>query len=182
MRSYEEVVSQVSAKYRCQHVETEQRNKPDKNGRPLVARQCVTCGERVGEVIPAKELSRHQIAGLPLWNKDLEQAYWRQMLGEAYQQRESERMRTLEQAAWRRKYDAYLSTSKWKALREKVLLRAKGLCEGCGERRATQVHHLTYERLGNEMLFDLVAVCHDCQKQIHPGRRGAQSLRQQRLW
>ena len=181
MHSFEEVFEHVSEKYRCPHIEIEKRNKPDKNGRPLVAFQCVTCGERVGDYIPVKNLNRREVAKLPLWNKELEQAYWRQMLNEAYQRREAARVKAIQQN-WRRKYDAYLSTSKWKTLREKVLARANGRCEGCGERKATHVHHLTYERLGNEMLFDLVAVCDACQKKIHPQRRSVASLAQPPLW
>ena len=180
MHSYEEVFSQVAEKYRCPHVEIEKRNKPDRNGRPLFAYQCVTYGERVGEFIPVRTLDKRQLSELPLWNKELEQTYWRQMLSEAYEKREQERTKELQR--WRRKYDAYLSSPKWKVLRRKVLARAKGICEGCEERKATQVHHLTYERLGNEMLFDLVAVCDACQKQIHPQRKGAAVLMQRRLW
>src|SRR5438132_1938089 len=105
MRTYDEIFKHVSAKYRCPHVEIERRNKPDKNGRPHVAWQCVTCGERVGEIVPVKTLRKGELESLPLWNKNLEQAYWRQMLGEAYQRREREH--SAELARWRRKYDAY---------------------------------------------------------------------------
>jgi hypothetical protein len=49
----------------------------------------------------------------------------------------------------------------------KVLARAHGLCEGCGERTATQVHHLSYKRVFDEMLFDLVAVCDACHDKLH---------------
>jgi predicted HNH restriction endonuclease len=35
------------------------------------------------------------------------------------------------------------------------------------ENPATLVHHLHYETLFREMLFDLVAVCENCHSQIH---------------
>ena len=34
-------------------------------------------------------------------------------------------------------------------------------------RPATQVHHLTYAHLGDELLFELISVCDDCRKRIH---------------
>ena len=63
-------------------------------------------------------------------------------------------------------YAAYLRSPAWKQKRTKVLAAAKGVCLGCG-RRARHVHHRTYERLGCEYDQDLVAVCHDCHRDIH---------------
>jgi 5-methylcytosine-specific restriction endonuclease McrA len=37
--------------------------------------------------------------------------------------------------------------------------------DGC-QSRATQVHHLTYRHLGNEPLFELMAICRDCHEQL----------------
>jgi hypothetical protein len=68
---------------------------------------------------------------------------------------------------WHRRYEEYLKTPAWHARRSRVLHRAGHLCEGCGEHRATQAHHLHYQRLGHEMLFDLVAVCEACHRSIH---------------
>lgn len=70
---------------------------------------------------------------------------------------------------WWRDYDAYLTSDTWRAKR------ANGLCEGCGERRATQVHHLSYpsawpgtdEWIAQEKLFDLRAICTGCHTDIH---------------
>jgi 5-methylcytosine-specific restriction endonuclease McrA len=73
-----------------------------------------------------------------------------------------------EATEWRRFYEEYLKTPAWHARRNRVLLRAGHRCEGCGQQPATQVHHLTYRRLGHEMLFDLVAICRDCHHTIHP--------------
>ncbi len=70
--------------------------------------------------------------------------------------------------AW---YDQYLQSPEWQARRRLVLRRAGGKCEGCRIRRAVQAHHLTYDRVGREMLFDLVAVCAECHNQIHAKER-----------
>ena len=73
---------------------------------------------------------------------------------------------------WER-YDAYLDSPAWAHRRQLVLRRAGGICEGCGTEPAREVHHLTYQRVGHEMLFDLVAVCADCHRAIHPDRFAA---------
>jgi len=60
----------------------------------------------------------------------------------------------------------YLNTEHWRDLRLRVLERADHCCEGCQEARATEVHHLTYEHIGHEMLWELVAVCAACHGQV----------------
>jgi len=69
--------------------------------------------------------------------------------------------------AWRAEHDRYLRTAQWARRRAAVLRRAGYRCEGCGQRQATQVHHLHYRRWRREMLFDLVAVCETCHRLIH---------------
>jgi len=73
---------------------------------------------------------------------------------------------------WWRRYEAYLQTPQWQLRRRRVLERADFRCEGCRQAPATQVHHLTYKRLGHEMLFDLVAVCDACHEAIHRPQGG----------
>lgn len=67
----------------------------------------------------------------------------------------------------RMRYQEYLVTEGWERTRAKVLERAQWVCEGCRERRATQVHHLNYDDpRGDEMLFNLVALCGACHDKI----------------
>jgi 5-methylcytosine-specific restriction endonuclease McrA len=68
---------------------------------------------------------------------------------------------------WKRYYE-HLASDRWADLRRRVLARCKGTCEGCGLRPAVQVHHLNYDRLGDELLFDLVGVCLECHGKCHP--------------
>lgn len=70
------------------------------------------------------------------------------------------------------RYHAYLKSPEWRAKRLMVLERAKHLCEGCLERRATQVHHETYEHAGHEFtggefLWELRAICDACHERLH---------------
>ena len=69
-------------------------------------------------------------------------------------------------------YNVYLQSDVWKRKRQRVLERANYLCESCMEEPATLVHHLTYDRVGKEPLFDLVALCDNCHKQIHNIQKG----------
>ena len=41
------------------------------------------------------------------------------------------------------------------------------ICQICRKRPATEVHHLTYERVFNEMACDLLPVCSACHRAIH---------------
>ena len=84
--------------------------------------------------------------------------------------------RALEVKAWWEKYDEYLESDEWKGRRARVLRRAGHTCEACGVATATQVHHLTYEHLFREPLFDLRAVCVPCHEYLTETdrrRRGA---------
>lgn len=84
------------------------------------------------------------------------------------------------QRQWWAAYDEYLYSPTWQQKRALVLRRANGLCEGCGERRAVQAHHLQYPRecwpgspqwIALEKLFDLRAVCEICHDDVHASRR-----------
>jgi len=77
--------------------------------------------------------------------------------------------RAAEQEKRRAEYQEYLLSDKWRQRRALVLDRADGLCERCRQAPATQVHHLTYEHIFGELLFELVAVCDDCHSRAHFG-------------
>lgn len=65
-----------------------------------------------------------------------------------------------------KQYIDYMQSPQWLVRREAVLQRDEYICQACCERTATEVHHLNYDHLGNEPMFDLVSVCHDCHEQI----------------
>jgi 5-methylcytosine-specific restriction endonuclease McrA len=67
----------------------------------------------------------------------------------------------------REDYAKYRKSYHWKIVRDRVLARCNGICEGCHGRTAANVHHLTYERLGNEDMGDLLALCRQCHESFH---------------
>jgi len=65
------------------------------------------------------------------------------------------------------KYQTYLSSDEWRAKRLLVLGREHNICQECKIKPAEDIHHITYKRLFNEPLDDLMAVCKECHGKIH---------------
>jgi hypothetical protein len=75
-------------------------------------------------------------------------------------------------------YEKYLETTHWQdfrkfALNEQAKKLGRNMCERCerepdGERGAElHVHHLTYERLGRELIEDVQIICRECHDMEH---------------
>jgi 5-methylcytosine-specific restriction endonuclease McrA len=147
----------------CPHPASTPRYKIASNGRRMYLRQCLTCGRTAegGFTRATPEL----VATATLFDDSIRQQWNKSREEEWRQTRETERR------AWWERYDAHLRSPRWRELAAKVRSRARGVCEGCAERPGDHVHHLTYDRLGAEMLFDLVLVCRRCHEAIHPHMR-----------
>jgi hypothetical protein len=59
-------------------------------------------------------------------------------------------------------YHTYILSAEWKLKRQEIIRRAKNICERCHNARVGDIHHLTYEHLGNEPLEDLQGLCKPC--------------------
>lgn len=59
-------------------------------------------------------------------------------------------------------YLTYLRSATWRSKRIAALERAGQRCQVCNSPDKLQVHHRTYERLGNELPEDLTVLCDDC--------------------
>jgi len=66
-------------------------------------------------------------------------------------------------------YKKYLDTRHWHNIRESVLNRDEHRCVKCSidVNLLAHVHHLTYERIGNEFMDDLITLCPNCHNEIH---------------
>lgn len=66
-------------------------------------------------------------------------------------------------------YSEYMRSPEWRIKRERVLSFRGRQCEKCGCNDLTQlrVHHITYDRLGNEDMKDLRILCNDCHHKVH---------------
>ena len=64
-------------------------------------------------------------------------------------------------------YYEYLKSPKWKQIRDAAIARAGYRCQVCNRPNGQvilDVHHRTYERLGNENPDDLTVLCRDCHR------------------
>lgn len=148
--------------FECLHPVREVRARTIRGGGVQFVYQCVRCGEPISQPIARSEALRINNGKKPApFDHDLLES-WRRKFSEAIAKVDEEI-----NGKWWSGYNQYLKSPEWAARREKVLNRAGGMCEGCLERRATQVHHLTYKHVGREPLFDLVAICDECHDMVH---------------
>jgi hypothetical protein len=69
-------------------------------------------------------------------------------------------------------YEEYLQTPHWKRRREDRLRASGRRCQLCNRGSVTlNVHHRTYERLGEELDGDLIVLCRTCHSTFHEHRR-----------
>jgi hypothetical protein len=68
---------------------------------------------------------------------------------------------------WTGTYEAYMQSAWWRGNRNSALKRAGFKCQRCGSKNGLEVHHKTYERMGNEWDADLEALCRDCHSKHH---------------
>lgn len=69
-------------------------------------------------------------------------------------------------------YKEYLQTPHWKRKREEKVRAAGRRCQLCNRDSVSlNVHHRTYERLGEELDEDLTVLCRDCHSTFHEHRR-----------
>lgn len=104
------------------------------------------CG-RTMLIVPA-EVNRDSLFCGPCWDR------W------------EERTEGASAAAVRRHAD-YLNSDIWQRTRRLALEFYGGACCLCNSNLDLNVHHRTYERLGDERLADLIVLCRDCHAKYH---------------
>jgi hypothetical protein len=151
----------IEAKYHCDHANRELRLRIIADGRKAYYRQCISCGH-AGSAVSAK-VARLELQGRvePSFDDDLEH--------QCHARKRAEYLATYQEIApkLRAEYEAYLASDAWTQCRAVALMRANEICECCEHFRATEVHHITYERIGQELDSDLMAVCSFCHGLLH---------------
>lgn len=151
--------------YGCTHQNTELRLRRLSDGRETMWYQCLDCGRAAGSSVKKTEWP----AIRPAWDLDVELNMRTRMdylrgiadLKQAIRWQRQQQDRSSE-------YAEYLNSPVWRTKRQKVLERDNYVCCGCLVNKATQVHHLTYEHIYDELLFELVSICDDCHAKAHP--------------
>lgn len=123
---------------------------------------CLNCGKKIGGPLAFEYVDT-------LTNKDTVKEYDRQIQEKHQQKIEATTRHLIEQYELEKHehYQEYLQSENWRQKRQMVLARSRGICEGCGINQPHEAHHLTYSRCGDEMLFDLVALCNSCHRKLH---------------
>lgn len=160
---------------KCKHTGTvEIRLFTARNGAKHYRQQCLSCGDSVGQNIPK---SRVPDVEVPAFDDELFSAYLEARDNEREEiLRKHLKLQQREDQRFTEDYRTYMQSPAWQKKRDKVLKRANGICEGCGEARADDVHHLTYEHFMDEFLFELVAICRDCHIRIHQDEEGGEEV------
>lgn len=160
-----EISDYVWAEPECNHRERLV-YKPDYYGNKRFYKQCAVCNNLTTSQIAKTKLSEDQMRNAPeRVEEDQTQVYSiKNALYDALKKQLNDQINT----AWWKWYNGYLNSPEWASKRRLVLKRANNICEGCGTNPATQIHHLTYDHAGHELLFELVAVCNTCHKVLHP--------------
>jgi hypothetical protein len=63
--------------------------------------------------------------------------------------------------------EVYLRSEHWRETRAAALERAEHRCQVCNSAKQLDVHHRTYERLGEERPADLTVLCRTCHDRHH---------------
>lgn len=138
------------------------------NGSKQYRYQCLKCGETVGKgAIKYTDLTNDQRAHATEFDAQLQEErrkeYYR-MKQAAFNAERTERS-----LAWWTQYSDYILSPEWKDKSRRVLDRDNHRCTarlpGC-EAIATQAHHLTYDHVFYEPLFELTAVCKHCHEEL----------------
>lgn len=87
---------------------------------------------------------------------------------ERMERENAERLRRIDVLTLRQlPYQEYLRTDHWQGVRKNALKDADYRCQICNASTTLHVHHRTYERRGEEVPSDVIALCAECHKHFH---------------
>lgn len=168
------VWEEVETEYACSHDQREVRYSVAVNGARQWRDQCLLCGD-LSQFLKYSHAKVMAVVDPKPVDMELADTY-RMVIRLEAQRRITEqndldlmqrlRERDEEESRWWAEYNQYLESKDWQARRLMVLKRDGYLCKSCGQARATQAHHLTYDHGMDAPLFDLVAVCDGCHRRI----------------
>lgn len=164
-------------KSNCSHEKTNLTRRSYGPGNDHAVIQCICCGRHEGSK-PKKEVP--EIGELPTFDGDLEE-----LKNRDYSRWFTKYMEELEKA--KKKFDdkvllklnsgelkidkkntfsSYYSTPEWERTRLRIFNRDAYVCQAC-KGVSECVHHITYERLGEENDVDLISLCVRCHDEVH---------------
>lgn len=155
----------------CPHLISQIRWRTQSNGVRQAWRQCLRCFQTVGSAVKHADAP----SDAPSFDEQKRNEFQGKISAEysrRWQEQQAERDAQFnrEREQRRQVYWEYLQSIEWRRKREAVLERDNYQCKAqlpdCTG-RASQAHHLTYERIFDEPLFDLISVCRSCHERLH---------------
>lgn len=169
-QDYQSEVAALTEYYYCDHENMEFRlARWGDQGKTRVRTQCSRCGD-VGPVVSQERCPLPD--GLPWVDPKIRMRYLEEKqqataaIHRAFRE-EAQRQGVILEYEVREEYERYINGPVWAARRKRVLERDQYLCQACLDCKATQVHHLTYGHFGDELMFELIAICKRCHDRIH---------------
>ncbi len=150
------MTEQLQLPWHCEHRKTRYVVRAVKGGSKQYGQQCLRCGHFQAVKKTAVPLTVHVVE----YDPEIGKRFHDEIQDRLAREREAKNQE------WWEWYSEYLKSPVWDSKRRRVLQRDKKICQACQKRKATQVHHLTYERAGDEPLFDLVSVCNECHEHL----------------
>ena len=154
----------------CNHPRQEPRERWVRNGTKHFVLQCLVCGSQV-RPLRRDEIAERQDAMVNRgFDEDLQRQYQEERRREIDHWRaRRDQIRQHRADLWWNRYNAYLDSTEWQERRQRRLQLDNFQCQarmvGCTG-RASDVHHLTYDHVFDEPLFDLISVCRMCHDKI----------------
>ena len=119
--------------------------------------QCFGCGWKSPNAIKKPD----NFSELPLFNKELFESHLDIAADEARKKRYIKSNGTTVVI-----YEEYIKSEKWKNLSYQTRKNRDFTCQLCPN-ESSETHHITYDNLGIEKWYELLAVCHKCHEDIH---------------
>ena len=150
----------------CTHANTETRKMSHCNQIKL---QCLDCGQSLGNAIKHAAIAPEVLASIVEFDYEFRDSMTERR-SEAFREMVKLQEQEVIAASTKRReyYQNYLMTPEWREKRSMVIDRENGLCQGCRKNRIQEVHHASYQTLGDELLFQLVGLCSPCHRRAHP--------------
>lgn len=130
--------------------------------------QCLKCGQSTSNPISHSKFTPDQIKSLPRFDEKLRGDWWnnqnmrRKEAVESFAKEANQRLSDRKEF-----YHAHLKSDLWKEKRLLVIQKQNNICQGCLKAGIDDIHHLSYDNLGDELLFQLIGLCRECHKRTH---------------
>lgn len=160
----------------CKHEHQEFTIRTLRNGSTSVVSQCTTCGKHI------KNVPKNSITDLALLNpfdqlkkealEAIYNAYYvfylecKNREEKIHIENELKVRRNTKISPSKTRQTGYYNSDEWSKTRERIFARDDFVCQSCGK-GAECVHHITYERFGEENDLDLISLCKACHYEVH---------------